>query len=203
MNKYKSFIPKLWEFIFLTLSIYLLVIAKPFKEDSYLLSVLSGTATCIMTAILILYIQRTSKAIQLLKYYSKIEDTYVRIDMGQDNTGGLEITDIKNKNLNLEIVLIYQGDNKFKAVIQYWKNENAEAISTFEFNETNKMIGSGTYKYIKGKSFSNHFGSMQIFLLEDEPNRIYIRYQHVFPREVEYNPDNNRGWEIWERKNRS
>ena len=58
------------------------------------------------------------------------------------------------------------------------------------------MIASGTYKYFKGKKFANHFGSLQLFLLENESNRIYVKYHHVFPREVEFNPDNNRGWEI-------
>jgi hypothetical protein len=77
------------------------------------------------------------------------------------------------------------------------------AISTFEFNETNKMIGSGTYIYTAGESFIGHFGSFEIFLLETQPNRIYVRYQHVFPRDPEFNPDNNRGWEIWKRKDRN
>lgn len=203
MIRFKIFIPKLWEIFLFGLSVYLLIIAKPQVNDNFSFSVLSGTATCIMTAISILYIQRVTRSFKLLWYYSKIEDNYIRIDIGQDNSTGTQNDFIREKNLNLEINLTYEGENKFSAQIQYWKHENAAAEATFEFSETNKVIGTGIYKYISGQSFLNHFGSYQIFILENEPDNIYVRYQHVFPREMHNNPDNNRGWEIWKRKNSS
>lgn len=189
-----------WEVGFILFSIILLVISPSYKDDSFIISTLVGTATCILTAIFIFYFQRIHRNLKLYFYYKPISGKYIRIDIGQDNTGSIENTYMKEKNINLEIDLIYQGENKFQAIIQYWKHENAEALSTVEFNETNKMIASGTYKYIKGESFINHFGSIELFLLENEPNKIYVRYHHVFPRVLEYNPDNNRGWEVWERK---
>jgi hypothetical protein len=189
----------LWEVILISLSIGLLIVSY-YCKDNFTISTLIGTSTCILTAILILYFQRIHRKLALYSYYNPISGKYIRIDIGQDNTGGVENTDIREKNVNLEINIAYLGENKFSATIQYWKHENAEALSSFEFSETNKMIASGTYKYTKGQSFTNHFGSLTLFLLENEPNRIHVRYHHVFPRQTDYNPDNNRGWEIWERE---
>lgn len=201
MTNLKIFKLEIWEIISILISFGLLIVSSYYKNDVFLISTLIGTATCILTAILILYFQRIHRKLGLYSYYKLIADKYIRIGIGQDNTGGTENTDIRDNNIGLEIDLTYEGENKFRALIQYWKHEGAEALATLEFNETNKMIASGTYKYYKGQSFLNHFGSLQLFLLDNEPNRIYVRYHHVFPRHVAYNPDNNRGWEIWERKN--
>lgn len=201
MTNSKIYKLETWEIVLILSSIALLIVSPCYKNDVFIISTLIGTATCILTAILILYFQRVHRKLGLYSYYKTITGKYIRIDIGQDNTGGIENTDIKDKNIGLEIDLTYEGENKFKAIIQYWKHEGAEALATLEFNETNKMIASGTYKYYKGQSFAGHFGSLQLFLLDHEPHKVYARYHHVFPRQVEYNPDNNRGWEIWERKN--
>ena len=178
----------------------LLLIAKPYTENSYLLSFLSGTSTCIITAILILYIQRTTTACKLLKYYRHLEGTYIRHDIGQDNSSTEENENIKANNVGLEILVFYNGGHSFLANANYWEKEKAEATIAFEFNDTNNKIASGTYKYVKGQSVLNDFGSYKLYILENEQDKIYLRYQHVFPRESKNNPDANRGWEVWQKK---
>ncbi len=199
MKKYKLvYRIELWELIWIIISIMILFGSKCFSNDSFIFSTLIGIATCIITAILILYFQRIQRNRGLYNYYIPISGKYTRTDIGQDNTNE---NDIKEQNINLIISLEYLGENKFKADIEYWKNDNAKAIGFIEFNDTNKLIASGTYKYYQGQKFTNHFGTLDVFRFNEQPNRLYVKYQHIFPREIGNNPDNNRGWKIWDKNN--
>ena len=194
----------MWFIGSLTFLLFLLI-PEFLNSDSYnkhpvLFSSLIGLSTCVITAIIVLYLQRLYRNKKLLNYYLKISGEYIRTDIGQDNTPTERLADIKKQNIGLIIVLSYQSENSFCVDISYWKDDIAKAYSIIEFNETNKVMASGTYKYYQGDNFKDHFGTLELFRFGQDSNILYVKYQHIFPRTTEYNPDNNRGWEIWEKK---
>jgi hypothetical protein len=135
----------------------------------------------------------------LLNHYSKIEGQYTRIEIGQDNTPYEKQENLRSENNGLKIQLEYLGGNSFNVDMELWKSINAKARGTIEFNETNKIVGSGNYKYYQGEKHENHFGTFEVYWFKEEENRLYVLYHHVYPRNEVNNPDKNRGWQIWEK----
>jgi hypothetical protein len=58
----------------------------------------------------------------------------------------------------------------------------------------------GPYRYIAGASYVGHQGIYKIYRLEEDKTKLLVLYHHLFPRKPEYNPDNNKGWEIWQKQ---
>ena len=159
---------------------------------------LIGFGCSTISAAFVLYIQRISKQIALKKYYKNMEGVYTRIDMGQDNQDDSEW--MKTENLGLEIIVTYIGDNNFELSTNYWKANNAQAIGMLEFSESNKSIANGRYQYTKGGPiYEGSFGTYLVHRLGNE-DKLYVLYQHIFPRKNENNPDNNKGWEVWQKQ---
>ena len=199
---------KLWETIFLVSSILgllLIMLLDSISTDFYkyyplTLSSLIGLTSCIITAIGIVYIQKIDRNRKLFNHYIKIEGPYIRVDMGQDNTLPEKLDYLEKENIGLAITLTYVGENRFTADIEYWKSDSGRVTGIIEFNESNKLLASGTYKYYQGGNrFKDHFGKFDIFRFEDNANLIYVKYQHVFPRKSPQSPDENRGWEVWQK----
>ncbi len=166
------------------------------------ISVFVGLSTGIVSAVFVLYFQRLNKQQDLLKYYSKIEGDYKRIDMGQDNTGDKENGGMVEQNCGLSIKIKYLGENAFSVAAEYWKDNNAQVTALIEFNETNKMVAHGRYHYINDGEFKGHFGTYTVYRFEENDNKLLVLFHHVFPRKLANNPDSNKGWEIWEKANR-
>lgn len=160
-----------------------------------------GICTGLITAIAILYFQRTHRAEKLFKHYSQIEGEYIRTDIGQDNTAEANLIKMRKQNVGLKIQITYIGENSFTYDMELWKDSEAKAKGIMEFNENNKMIASGNYKYYEGGDrFKDHFGTLTAYWFEDDKSRLYVVHQHVYPRHIEINnPDANRGWQIWEK----
>src|SRR3989338_9497634 len=194
-----------WEKWVLGIFLSALILIMPLDNvnclyESYpiFISSVIGLTSCIASALGIVFLQSWHQRKLLDEHYSKISGNYIRKDIGQDNTTTENNSNIIEQNIGLKIVLTHhQGEHGFDLEIEYWKNEDARAHGTIEFNETNKIVGSGIYKYYQGDSYKGNFGTMKLFCFE--PNKIHVKYQHVFPRKPSDNPDNNRGWEIWEK----
>ena len=105
---------------------------------------------------------------------------------------------LQEDNRKLPILLTYEGENTFTILADYWYSMNCKVKATVEFSETNKAFADGRYIYTEGK-FKGHFGTYRIYRFNEDDNKLLVLYQHIFPRENEFNPDNNRGWEIWEK----
>ena len=133
MNKLRIYKPEHWELMWfigsLTFLLFLLI-PEFLNSDSYnkhpvLFSSLIGLSTCVITAIIVLYLQRLYRNKKLLNYYLKISGEYIRTDIGQDNTPTERLADIKKQNIGLIIVLSYQSENSFCVDISYWKDDIA------------------------------------------------------------------------------
>jgi len=198
-----------WEITVIGISIIVLIIITSFElicscltsRYPVIFSILVGLSTGILSALTIFYAQRWYRDKKLFDFYSKIEGLYKRINIGQDNTGEAECENMRSQNNDLEIKLSYKGENIFTIDAKYWKHENASVNATIEFNESNKMVANGYYHYVSGKSFLGHFGRYTIYFnYKEDNNKILALYHHLFPRDLIYNPDNNRGWEVWEKQ---
>lgn len=175
----------------------------PCFTDRYALtfSIATGLFTGIISAIAILYFQEKHYESKINHYYSDIAGHYKRTDIGQDNAGDTEIQDMKSKNLNLDIYLTHvKATHSLKFTADYWKHENAKVEGTIEFNEKNGTTASGRYRYTAGASFIGHSGTYKIYRLEEDKTKLLVQFHHLFPRRLENNPDNNRGWEIWQKQ---
>lgn len=177
-------------------------------------SIITGLLIGIITTILILYFQRKHRQEELLDYYKKIEGDYIRFDIGQDNTPKstvISLHDIphpseinkpnpslQEDNRKLPISLTYEGENTFTILADYWYSLKCKVKATVEFSETNKVYAQGRYLYSEGK-FKDHFGTYKIYRFDEDDNKLLVLYQHIYPRENEFNPDANRGWEIWQK----
>ena len=126
---------------------------------------------------------------------------YKRVDIGQDNTSDNEILYMKSQNLLLEVHLTHiKGTHRLTFVANYWKSENARAEGTIEFNENNGNNATARYRYTEGAGYIVQSGIYRIYRLEEDKTKLLVLYQHLFPRKQEYNPDDNRGWEIWQKQ---
>lgn len=178
-----------------------------------LFSIITGLLIGIITTILILFFQRKHRQGELSKYYLQISGTYIRLDIGQDNTPTtidnsgeiLHPSEIRKGNLSIQednrklpITLTYAGGNTFTILAEYWWSLKCKVKATVEFSETNRAFADGRYLYIEG-TYKGHFGTYRIFRFNEDDNKLLVLYQHIYPRSIEFNPDNNRGWEIWEK----
>lgn len=131
----------------------------------------------------------------LKRSYGNIAGTYRRTDIGQDNT--VQST-FKTRNIGLEIVFVYREDNVFDLTVNYWEG-TAVAEGIIEFNESHKQYGEGIYRYIKGEPFVSQSDTGKYMITCLTPTKLLAQYVKVFPRELEFNVEANRGWEIWEK----
>ncbi len=194
-----------WERIALLLSL-LIIVAFSFIEYKCIslttrfpvtISILTGVITGLFTTILVFYIQRRQRKRNLIVTYKGIGGEYERIEMGQDNTDGTKANWISKENNGLRITIKYEEGNIFSLIAQYWKTDEAVVNAKFEFDERNKNIAYGRYRYVKGKGpHTGNFGSYIIHRIEGDDQFLYVLYQHIHPRR-ENNPDTNRGWEVW------
>lgn len=164
------------------------------------LTIITGLACGFIATVIVLFLGRNHIMQSLAKYYSTIDGCYERIDIGQDNTDEKNLVNIRSENIGLKIRLKYLGGHEFSIDIDYWKSENAKAIGIIEFNSKNKTSAIGNYRYIQGKRFKGLFGKLEI-TRDENKNDIIVFYQHQYPRELPYNPDKNRGWEVWRKIN--
>jgi hypothetical protein len=193
-----------WEIMGLIISCLILFIACLFelfaacwiKNYPIITSIVTGLACGFIATIIVLYIERRYEKKKLQEYYLKYEGFYKRTDIGQDNTAESDLINVRNENNDLTVKMTYLGQHEFSLLIDYWKSENAQAKGIVEFNPNDKQSGKGNYRYIAGKSYEGHFGSLELNWDENNKQMIVI-YRHQYPREIPFNPDNNRGWEVW------
>jgi len=193
-----------WEKIGLFFSILILVIACLLelfadcliKNYPTITSIVTGLACGLIATIIVLYIERKYEKKKLQEYYLKYEGCYKRTDIGQDNTAESDLVDMRNENNGLTINMTYLGEHEFSLHIHYWKSKNAQAKGIVEFNPNDRQSGNGNYRYIVGKGYEGQFGSLDLNWDENHKQMIII-YRHQYPRGILFNPDNNRGWEVW------
>jgi hypothetical protein len=161
-------------------------------------SIITGLAGGVIATILVLYLERKHELNRLFKYYSKYHGCYERIEMGQDNTSDENLIPQRSDNIGLLISMAYQGGHEFSLNINYWKSENAIAVGFVEFNPKDKKSGKGNYRYTQGVSFNGHYGKLELSWNESK-NEMLVFYHHQYPRTLPFNPDNNRGWEVWKK----
>lgn len=166
-------------------------------------SIITGLASGIIATIIVLYFERKHERNKLRDYYLKYEGFYKRVDIGQDNTTDLDLKGMRDENIGLFIQLNYIGGHEFSLNIEYWKSENAKAKGFIEFNPKDKTSATGYYRYTQGKSYTGEFNHLdRIELSWDESKKeMIVIYRHLHPRKIPFNPDNNRGWEIWAKTN--
>ncbi len=108
---------------------------------------------------------------------------------------------MKSENENLDIYLTHvQGTHSLKFIANYWKSANAKVEGTIEFNEKSGIAASGRYRYTVGAGYVGQSGTYKIYRLEEDKTKLLVQYHHLFPRKLEYNPDKNRGWEVWQKQ---
>lgn len=193
-----------WEIIGLIISFLILVIAcaLEFSADCWIrnhptiISIVTGLACGFIATIIVLVIDRQYEKKKLQQYYLKYAGFYKRTDIGQDNTAESDLDNTRNENIGLTINMAYLGQHEFSVLIDYWKSENARAKGIVEFNPNDKQSGKGNYRYIAGTNYEGHFGSLELNWDENNKQMIVI-YRHQYPRKIPFNPDNNRGWEVW------
>ncbi|HAL83685.1 MAG TPA: hypothetical protein DCO83_16800 [Mucilaginibacter sp.] len=169
------------------------------ERHAFTLSVPTGLLTGIISAIALLHFQEKHYENEINLYYSDIEGHYKRIDIGQDNKSDEELDYMKEDNNSLDIHLTHdKGTHSLKFTADYWKSINAKVVGTIEFNEKNGTTASGRYRYTTG--FVGHWGICKIYRLEEDKTKLFVQYHHVFPRKLENNPDENKGWEIWQKQ---
>lgn len=103
-----------------------------------------------------------------------------------------------NSNVDLPIDIRHiAGTNSIDITADYWKNDGAQVKAIVEFNEANRLIGDGVYRYVKGETYvrDGHMGTYKIFNTQD--GQLLVQYQHIYPRGQKYNPDENKGWQVW------
>jgi hypothetical protein len=173
----------------------------PYVTDKYPLtfSILTGIFSGILSAIALLYFQEQHYVRQVNKYYDDIAGKYIRVDIGQDNSGDVVINNMKEQNVGLSIVLTHiKGTHSLRFIANYWENDGALVEGNVEFNEKNGTTAFGRYRYTKG-GMLGHSGTYKIYRLEEDNTKLLIQFHHLFPRLLENNPDANRGWEIWQK----
>jgi len=198
-----------WEITGLIISVLILIIAGLIeiyancwiKNIPTIATIITGLACGFIATIIVLYIERKYEKKNLQKYYLKYEGTYVRTDIGQDNTDESNLVNMRNENNGLLINMTYLGQHEFSVLIHYWKSENAQAKGIVAFNPNDRQSGKGNYRYNAGKIYEGHFGSLELNWDENNKQMIVI-YRHQYPREIPFNPDNNRGWEVWTKTNK-
>jgi hypothetical protein len=166
-------------------------------------SIITGLAGGVIATIIVLYFERKHEQTKLQDYYFKYDGYYKRTDMGQDNTPDTDLVGMRNENNGLDIKMTYLGGHEFSLLINYWKSENAKAKGFIEFNPKDKQSARGNYRYIEGDSYVgefSHYGQLELNWDENKKEMIVI-YHHQHPRKIPFNPDNNRGWEIWKKTN--
>jgi len=195
-----------WERIGILVSVAILIIvglievcAKCLTANyPTIISIVSGLASGFIATIIVLYFERKHEQQKLMKFYSKYEGSYTRIDIGQDNTSDTDSTNMKHDNIGLEIQVTYQGGHEFSLIINYWKSEMARAKGFVEFNPKDKQSAKGTYRYTQGEKYKGHYGRLELSWDENQ-NEMIVFYHHQYPRQTPFNPDNNRGWEVWKK----
>jgi hypothetical protein len=162
-------------------------------------STILGLASGVLGTVVVLWFQRSHRIEELKRRYLPLAGAYKRVDIGQDNTTDLD--NMRSRNVDLPVELIYDGGNAFRVKASYWSDLNCKVEAHIEFVESNKMIATGRYRYIAGEAFVNppHFGTYTVYRFQEDDGKLLVLYQHVFPRKTDNNPDANRGWEIWER----
>ncbi|HLX54794.1 MAG TPA: hypothetical protein VKR58_12670 [Aquella sp.] len=166
------------------------------KNHPTIISILTGLACGFIATIIVLVLERQYEKKKLREYYIKYEGLYSRTDIGQDNTPESDLVNMREENNDLIIEMTYIGGHEFLLLINYWKSENAQAQGIVEFNPKDKQLGKGNYRYIAGKSYKGHYGRLDLNWDENNKEMVII-YNHQYPREIPFNPDKNRGWEIW------
>lgn len=189
------------EAIVLLVSIGSIVAVLFANVDRSIEAVLLGILTSASATTILITFERYSRGQGLEKYYHKFEGQYVRVEIGQDNTPFERMGKMKRENEGLIAHFKYLGDHRFEAEMLFWINEKVKAY--FEFDPVTKLQAAGSYKYYEvgpGSTHRDHFGSMRLFIFNDQLDTIYILYQHIYPRlrEVQ-DPDNNRGWQVFKR----
>lgn len=166
-----------------------------------IISIITGLAGGFIATIIVLYLERKHECKKLCDYYIKYEGCYLRTDIGQDNT--IDNEGMRKDNIGLHIQMTYIGGHEFSLDLEYWRSENAKAKGFIEFNPKDKKSASGYYRYTEGKSYTGEFNHYnRVELSWDEPkNEMIVIYRHQHPRKIPFNPDNNRGWEIWAKTN--
>ena len=198
-----------WEKIVLIISLIVLLLCgflEVFNNcvvSSYptLLSIITGLFSGFVATIVVLFLQRRHEQNELKSYFLKYQGCYVRTDIGQDNTGEEELSMMRAQNVGLFISITYLGGHEFSLMINYWKDHNAKAKGFIEFNPKDKQTGLGNYRYIEGIPFVGedpHYGQLEVSW-DDVKSEMILFYRHKYPREISFNPDNNRGWEVWKK----
>ena len=196
-----------WERQGLIISVLVLVIAALLEvfancwTTSYptAISIVTGLFSGFIATIVVLYFERRHTQNKLRDYYHKYQGCYERTDIGQDNTSDTNLIGIRNENIGLFISMTYLGGHEFSVDLNYWKSENAKAKGFVEFNPKDKKSGKGNYRYLTGQSYAEknrHYGRLELSWDEIE-NQMLVFYHHQYPRTLPFNPDNNRGWEVW------
>jgi len=159
-------------------------------------SIFTGLITGYIATIVVLYLERRHRQKELYDFYKTIEGDYIRVDIGQDNTEEAEQNAMRDDNVGLSITLEYSGGHSFKIRGAYWKSHQVEGLIEFNSNERTSAVGK--YKYVSTGKYSNIFGRYEI-QRDETKNELIVIFQHIFPRTKEYNPDNSRGWEVWQK----
>lgn len=194
---------KLWEILWLAISIVVIILVvlleskKTWLTEDYPLSVsiIAGLASGIIATIFVFYLQRMFHEKELKTILIRHQGHYVRTGMGQDNNTIEDDRHITYPNIEKDVFLHYLGNGNFKVETSYW---DSKVEGSLTFDPKDLTTGAGKYKYIQG-DLKGLFGSY-IVNYDQHYDRLIVFYQHLFPRDANNKPDENRGWEIWEKK---
>jgi hypothetical protein len=172
--------------------------------DKYPLTfaIITNFLSGVLSAIALLYFQELHHIRRINKYYADIAGEYTRVDIGQDNAAEKEIRIMREQNNFLPVILKHiKGTHMLKLRAEYWRSEEALVEASIEFNEKNGTTAYGRYRYSKAKgTLFGHSGTYKIYRLEEDKTKLLVLFHQLFPRQLENNPDANRGWEIWQKK---
>jgi hypothetical protein len=170
------------------------------KEHAIFFSIITGIPSGIIGTIFIFYLQRRHINSEVNKYFETLPGTYTRIAIGQDNTPDDNLEEMRSDNIGLNMSISKISEDKFSYQLktEYWRSSDAIALINVTFTNENRTVANGKYEYIQGDNFNGHMGSYQVHW-ERKSNKLICFYHHLFPRDLQFNPDNNRGWEVWKK----
>jgi hypothetical protein len=167
-----------------------------------LLSIIIGLTTCLPSlknislnvfgsAFVVLLIEIVSLWRDWSKYHF-LAGNYVRTEITRekDNSiGDTKYADMtpyyKEKDVDSKVKIKYIADGKYSANVYYL---GSEAIVTLTLDQSNPLIGTGTYQYLKVLDL----GSYE-FQVDKDKKKIYLFYSNLLPSGTA------RGYEVWER----
>lgn len=161
---------------------------SPFAEA--MLAVLISLGTGIITSVLILWLVRKDREIEMSKRYEAIEGTYKRIFIAESGIDATAQKNLNDDNVDLSIEVSHESENHFRIIAEYWKSKGHRVEGHVTFVDHSLYMATGSYRYLTAETTA--VGAYRIMRFNSMPDRLHVVYEYV--------PANGEsGFEVWEK----